>query len=58
MTKYKILLVTNNISKHFFVMEENMCGIIGYIGKDNPKEILLTGLKNQNIEDMTQREQL
>ena len=23
-----------------------MCGIIGYIGKDNPKEILLTGLKN------------
>ena len=23
-----------------------MCGIIGYIGKNNPKEILITGLKN------------
>ena len=23
-----------------------MCGIIGYIGKEHPKEILLEGLKN------------
>ena len=26
-------------------MEENMCGIIGYIGKKNPVETLIMGLK-------------
>ena len=27
-------------------MEDFMCGIIGYIGKENPIDILINGLKN------------
>ena len=33
-----------------------MCGIIGYIGKNNPKDILLNGLKKLEYRGMIQQE--
>lgn len=30
-----------------------MCGIVGYVGSGNAKDVILDGLKNWSTEDMT-----
>lgn len=44
--KSKIKIITKNIlSQNFYYGGENMCGIVGYIGKNRPEEVLLSSLK-------------
>ncbi len=51
----KLSAINHNLHSYYSNMEENvvMCGIVGYIGYDNAKELLLKGLEKLNTEVMT-----
>ena len=46
--------ITDKIFKLYLTEEKFMCGIVGYIGYDNAKELLLSGLEKLEYRGMTQ----